>query len=610
MAGTLWGYFISVGWPVKADARVATRSLFLIEGQFMKRLFFFLLISTLPAHAACTGSGTSWSCQAGTTSAEIQAAVNSAADGAVITLAAGSYAVSARDANPHYGVDFSNNKGVTIICATPPSAVGAATVNPCIFNTSNFNAFGGVGAFGGTNTHFYRISGFVFDGGGPTGSPGTGGVIWWDNYNGSSPATLHGPNGLGGIRVDHNTFQNYKETAEVVFVGHASGVINVSGVVDHNLFTNPNQFAAIFWLGAINPTPPPSQLGTVNNLFFEDNTITFTAMANSSNAGCSDGWGGAALVIRHNTSVNCMWAMHGATHSGGPANYEFYNNSTTLNAKATGDANAGGDPTTIQCERCLHHQGSGTIMAFNNTFTIPAGNTVSHAPMVVQDYRAYAHGPSIDGALPACDGTVVNSTRQGVPFSDGNRTPSGSNYGYPCRFQAGRDSQGNYKPMYAWNNTWPNNGGGVASFVVADSGGAIPNGSFPPNNCNTAPTTGTCDYFNFHMKNDREWFNAVSPLPNTVPGLPFDGTTGMGFGPLANRPASCTTSTETAFDPARGAGVGYFATDQGPQGTLYTCSATNTWAIYYIPYTYPHPLQGGGNTSSVASPTNLSAVVN
>ena len=75
----------------------------------------------------------------------------------------------------------------------------------------------------------------------------------------------------------------------------------------------------------------------------------------------------------------------------------------------------------------------------------------------------------------------------------------------------------------------------------------------------------------------------------------FDGTTGMGCGTLASRPATCTT------------GVGYWATDQSCantnnmvgvkpttpiSGTLYKCTAPNTWTAYYTPYTYPHPLRG------------------
>jgi hypothetical protein len=59
----------------------------------------------------------------------------------------------------------------------------------------------------------------------------------------------------------------------------------------------------------------------------------------------------------------------------------------------------------------------------------------------------------------------------------------------------------------------------------------------------------------------------------------FNGTSGVGFGLLAARPATCTT------------GVGYWATDTK---TLYRAAATNTWEEYYKPYTYPHPLREEG----------------
>jgi hypothetical protein len=62
--------------------------------------------------------------------------------------------------------------------------------------------------------------------------------------------------------------------------------------------------------------------------------------------------------------------------------------------------------------------------------------------------------------------------------------------------------------------------------------------------------------------------------------------------------------------------VGYWATDQGSwnqsgsggQGVLYTCTATNVWALTYTPYTYPHPLtQGQGGGDPPGSPSNLVA---
>jgi hypothetical protein len=74
----------------------------------------------------------------------------------------------------------------------------------------------------------------------------------------------------------------------------------------------------------------------------------------------------------------------------------------------------------------------------------------------------------------------------------------------------------------------------------------------------------------------------------------FDGTSGVGCGPLADRPASCTP------------GVGYWATTQpcdavdpatvGPQpptpvsGTLFRCTAADTWTTFYVPLVHPHPL--------------------
>jgi PKD repeat protein len=57
----------------------------------------------------------------------------------------------------------------------------------------------------------------------------------------------------------------------------------------------------------------------------------------------------------------------------------------------------------------------------------------------------------------------------------------------------------------------------------------------------------------------------------------FNGSTGVGIGPLSARPASCSKN-----------GVGYWAMDTN---TLYRWTATEGWQEYYKPYAYPHPLR-------------------
>ncbi len=56
----------------------------------------------------------------------------------------------------------------------------------------------------------------------------------------------------------------------------------------------------------------------------------------------------------------------------------------------------------------------------------------------------------------------------------------------------------------------------------------------------------------------------------------FDGTSGIGVGPLAERPAKGV------------AGVGYWATDVKK---LFRWSVSNQWEEFYVPFPYPHPLR-------------------
>ncbi len=152
----------------------------------------------------------------------------------------------------------------------------------------------------------------------------------------------------------------------------------------------------------------------------------------------------------------------------------------------------------------------------------------------------------------------------GSSWIDGNQ-PGES--GWLCRDQPGASTDAflwdfsspapaqQRAPMYAWNNK--GNGGVEMPFTVHE----------------------LCNLDMVHIQENRDFYNFNAA---------FDGSSGVGIGALADRPATCTP------------GAGYWATDQGswnadgPDGVLYQCTAGSNWSKYYEPYPYPHPLRGEG----------------
>jgi hypothetical protein len=198
--------------------------------------------------------------------------------------------------------------------------------------------------------------------------------------------------------------------------------------------------------------------------------------------------------------------------------------------------------------RMIHHQGSFEEMFFNNLFT-PNSEPINADAL---------------------------SMAAGYP-----QEYTGS---YPTIYQPGRDYLAHLLyPVYAWNNR------------DTITGNTVPAGD----------EAGVPTYF---LAN-RDYYDEVGKGPQSSALSPFNGSSGVGFGTLANRPSICIpTPSVLSQDKGRG-GVGYFATDVGPQGTLYSCSATNTWTVHYQPYTYPHPLVSGSVSGGLVPPTNLAAVV-
>lgn len=554
----------------------------------MKKLLL-LFIFAIPTFGQCTGSGATWTCPSGVTPSQIQAAINgTSGTNPTITFAGGgTWTLNA-------SVDLIKaTNGVTLICATAPLTQGAATSAPCIFNlSSNF----GMSDWPGTNSKFFRISGFQMR------RSGSGFAVWIGYSCATYPSPCSGI--LTQVRIDHNTFDQAAESVGV-FVGDNKSYYQVFGVIDHNIQQSTTGLwgagagsgAILNWIGGQNPSPMTGQLGSANNLFVETNLITYASSGiTDAGEGVMDSWGGAAIVMRYNTIIDGLATAHAVTHAGGPNNIEYYHNSTTQDS---GSVSAG----VQDCYRSFHHQGADTIMVWGNSCQPFSGHNSS--VWEVLSYRDYAFD---NGGTPGSGCCSIDST--GFPATDGfqtnppdgNRAPTTTYYGYPGWHQPGRDTDGTYKPIYAWQNVFAD------AFAAPDNGGInFVNhfaGTVPPS-CTGQPA-GTCDYSGAHNVQNRDWFNPAAATAQTSSTSPFNGTSGMGFGTLANRPTTCTTSTETAFGHGA-AGVGYYASDVGAQGTLYTCSATNTWTVYYTPYTYPHPLVGG-NTPPPPAPNPVSII--
>ena len=492
----------------------------------------FVCIASGRAEAACSGSGVTWACTAGTTPAQVNRAISSGADGMTLTFQAGSYRWGGGTA-----IQPPLTKGVTLIC----ESVGACDV----FYSASFPGTWRPGCCaGGSSSRLYRVSGFDFI------AP-SGASTWfaWDD----SPETT-----LENIRLDHNTW-TLDDDDSVINVS-ISTVLYLYGVIDHSTITGNFTSTIPFIASAArdSTSPVPDRFGTAKNLYVEDSVITSTI---GGLAGCLDAFGTSnAWVWRFNTITNCRMTTHGTVHGYGPSNVEYYGNAAIYDAAAS-------FPNGY---RAFHMQGSGTNFVWGNTIT--TNTAISSDAITIQNYRSFQ--PNGD---PACDGGDA---------IDGNRSPTATHHGYPCYHQPGRDVDNGYYPVAAFRNVDTNTGNKV-DLVRNGGGGARP------------------DYTNSHLIADRDFYNAVSKDEQTSASSPFNGTAGIGHGTLANRPTTCTTSAETGLG-AGDSGVMYWATDQGSwnssnsnphgvqqngaDGVLYHCSATNTWSVYYTPYTYPHPL--------------------
>ena len=630
----------------------------------MNRLAYFIFIASFALLlcfapvASAQGTYTAASCSYSDVNAVVNGPIHTAVNGDIIQIPSGICTWTS---------GLSVTASITIrgsgTLNTQPSQFGAGTLNTTILDnvTSGAPLFG-VKVTYGSGSLVLRLSTLDIE---PTA------------VHLSSPIQIAGTctsSGCPNIRVDNIGFGLTTRWIEGINGSGSDWMVlvdNAFGVLDHNTLPSGSQVELYnanlgSYLGVgdygDNSWAQPDTMGMAGQLYAENNIVYTNQAMNDCDVapqgytGGIYGVGGCRIVDRFNqftaeTTAFGLSIVHGLDTDGRPHSgrtQEAYGNTVQCN-------------NTVNCGTLTVGFRGGTGRVFGNKATVGlnASNSIISLTVYRTVYTALNGWGACGGSSPydTNDGTVYysgtmtsgssGSTMYDTAKSFGNLTPTGAPYSVydvtrgfwaeiksntptsiniagsipeqnnsfnvgdsyqilratVCADQAGR-GQGNYvsglnspspssalnqalEPIYEWNDSVnkPTNFGNMGT----DTGRTIAN---------------------------RDWFtdnSSGNPKAQTSPTSPFNGTNGVGFGTLANRPV--------CVSPACTIGVGYFAIDQGNwntsgngfgQGVLYTWNGS-AWAAKYTPYTYPHPLVSGDTTGTGGNtpnpPTALTATI-
>jgi hypothetical protein len=442
----------------------------------------------------------------------------------------------------------------------------------------------------------------------------------------SSGLTIQVLSGTPNFRIDHCAF--YSQPS------YSLWVMNERGVIDHNyaeLVTTFFEPHPQNWGGGSfgdASFAAPLELGTDHAIYAEDNFARDVSATKVNLTAFVDSQAGARYVIRFNTLLDCHVVTHG-TESGqrmrAPRSWEIYNN-TFLRSSNTAIAN------NLAATR------GGTGLMFGNAAT---GTYQWFNRML--NYRDAEDFPFFKGASGICAwdlNDAADHSGNGFSGGSGGKCAGGTHSGPNGSTQL-TVSGSPWVPNQWVKYTVRNLRTGRFSLITANGTSTINYlgaTQVPVMTWNTGdpfeirkvqhaldhPGAGQCDLltgttpaprwlhqirepiyiFNNTLNGSRTTpvssdYNVVQNLDYYMENPSFNGTSGVGVGPLANRPATCVK------------GVAYWATDQGewdsthngPDGQLYVATATNTWTRNYTPYVYPHPLVSGNSPPPTPTPT-------
>ncbi|MES1260471.1 MAG: right-handed parallel beta-helix repeat-containing protein [Acidobacteriota bacterium] len=354
--------------------------------------------------AAGSGSGAAVSA-ASCSQADVQAAINAATNGAVVSVPAGTCTWST-------SVKVPATRGIVLQGA----GIDVTTIVSNISSTHTLD----ISIAGGNAVT--QVTGFTWNANGITKS-GELAEVSITSTTASEPDSF---------RIHDNKFTNLRSRGILVWMqGH-----DISGVIDSNTLTAPAnvtvQGIAMEGTGPQDGTPfsRPYTPGTSHAIYIEDNIFNYSY----ANDGAYDAYTGARYVFRRNTVNGTTIGHHGADSGDGRgiAGFEVYNNTFSSAGVAS-------------ISRMMFFR-SGAGVIFGNTYSTAAGGSYS-AGIILTNYRSAASY----GIWGACDGTSS---------WDGNQP---NQHGYACLDQIGHfftpaaGGVNTLNPLYVWGNTFNGN---------------------------------------------------------------------------------------------------------------------------------------------------------
>jgi hypothetical protein len=379
---------------------------------------------------------------------------------------------------------------------------------------------------------------------------------------------------INRIRIDHNEILNVSMSG-----GSARAIMingTVYGVIDNNTFSGGNANISSYGLNATSWDHLTFSFGSADNMYYEDNIFVITDTPQDAGAG-------GRYCARYNTYI------HINSSAGLYPWYDMHGNQGIGQNHATMGAEIYGNLVTMTYNNGvgMFDQRGGKAVIHNNKVV----STASSSAQTREEYDDSLNPTTNPQPQHVSDSYYWNNRVRSTlvssrePMSE-TRTATGGGDNYLDDAFAGFPSGYANPDRYGLEIVGGTGAGQYRLIVDVQPTRLTVTPNWETNPDATSRYRIVSDCCNVIAENS-EFYNQK---------IDFDGTAGVGCGPLSARPVTCTT------------GVGYWATEQSCtgiddasvgahpttpiSGTLYKCMAPDTWTAYYTPYTYPHPLRG------------------